>query len=292
MSSGKSFLPTPVSEFIDFLHGKTVPVYGNSKETVSALSSFLYTRLRQQYAEFLSIRMKSSQHLTESESIQDVDIVNFLISVFPSPFDLIRKSPINDMIIQAFAQLNDITAMVLFQWLARYRESELDTLVNPSSQASQFERFSQSSVRTLLYQLLQDSCAFPYNINEEIVAQKCGEIKDAIVYDLKEYLSRLLINEANEARGNSRHTPPGPEVVSGGSNQQDGTRQHIEHKEWFLAWEDEFRGSALENLEVKLILNVQALQNEREDKRDMSRIIPIVQSSGTGKSRLAEQYTN
>jgi hypothetical protein len=79
-------------------------------------------------------------------------------------------------------------------------------------------------------------------------------------------------------------------VVSGGPNQQDGTSQDIEHSEWFLAWEDEFRGSALENLEVKLRLNVEALQSAREDKIGMSRIIPIVQSSGTGKSRLAEQY--
>ena len=83
---------------------------------------------------------------------------------------------------------------------------------------------------------------------------------------------------------------PGREIVSGGLNQQDATSQDIEYSEWFLAWKDEFRGSALENLEVKLSLNVQALRTAHEDKIDMSRIIPIVQSSGTGKSRLAEQY--
>ena len=93
-----------------------------------------------------------------------------------------------------------------------------------------------------------------------------------------------------QVQGDLRHSPPGGEVVSGGQNQQDGTSQDIEHSEWFLAWEDEFRGSALENLEVKLSLNVQALRTERKDKINMSRIIPIVQSSGTGKSRLAEQY--
>ena len=108
-----------------------------------------------------------------------------------------------------------------------------------------------------------------------------------------EYLRRLSISEANaqsQKEGDLKRSPSGRQIVSGGQNQQDSTSQDIEHSEWFLAWEDEFRGSALENLEVKLSLNVQVLRTARNDKIGMSRIIPIVQSSGTGKSRLAEQY--
>jgi hypothetical protein len=286
--SETSFLPTSVSKFIDFLEGEPVPDYGDPKETLDALYSFLHNSLRQQYIEFLSIRMKSLQHLTESESIQDVDIVNFLIRVFPSYFELSHPGPLCDM----FTRLGERSASVLFQWLIRYRTFELDTLVNLSSQTSQFQKFSQSLIRKLLYQLLQNGCAFRYNVDHENVVQNCDEIKDVILYDLMEYLRRLSIKEENKAQGDLKHSPPRDGVVSGGPNQQDGTSQDIQYSEWFLAWEDEFRGSALENLELKLSLNVQALKSNRKDKIEMSRIIPIVQSSGTGKSRLAEQYAN
>jgi hypothetical protein len=278
------FLSTSVSEFINFLKGEPVADYGDPKETLDALSSFLYNSLRQRYAEFLSIRMKSLQHLTESESIQDVDIVKFLIGVFPSILDMAQRGPLWDM----FIRLGERPASILFQLLTCYQESELDTLVNPSSKASQFQRFSQSSIFKPLYQLLRDGCEFRYNIDHENVVQTCHEIKDAILHDLMEYLRRLSIDEQKETQRNLKRSPPGAE----GPNQQNSTSQNIQQSEWFLAWEDEFRGSALESLEVKLSLNVQALRTGQPDKISMSRIIPIVQSSGTGKSRLAEQYVN
>ena len=59
-------------------------------------------------------------------------------------------------------------------------------------------------------------------------------------------------------------------------------------EEWDAAWDTEFRGHVLKRLELKLHLNVQAVTND-ENKRYMSRIIPVVQASGTGKSRLAEE---
>lgn len=59
-------------------------------------------------------------------------------------------------------------------------------------------------------------------------------------------------------------------------------------EEWDYAWQTEFHGSVLRRLEKKLCLNVHAV-TEDKNKRLMSRIIPAVQSSGTGKSRLAEE---
>jgi hypothetical protein len=287
-SASASFLPTSVSEFIDFLNGKTVPVYDDSKETlIDVLSSLIHIGLRHQYAELL--RMKSLQQRKESEFIGDMDVIDFLIRVFPTASVISRPGPIRDTL----NSISQISVDVLFGWLTRYRESELDTLKNPSSQVPLFGIFSQSPVRTLLYFLLEYASAFDSTIDDENVLQSCNEIRDAILKDLMEYLERFSISEANarsQKQGDLKHSPSGHGIVFGGQNQQDGTSQDIEHSEWFLAWEDEFRGSALENLEVKLTLNVQALQTSHKDKIEMSRIIPIVQSSGTGKSRLAEQY--
>ena len=84
---------------------------------------------------------------------------------------------------------------------------------------------------------------------------------------------------------------PVPSMV--GSFEKVSTRpafSTIPQGEWRNAWTSEFRGHVLESLELKLDLNVQAVWNDG-DREIMSRIIPVVQASGTGKSRLAEEYT-
>ena len=289
MSSAKaSFLPTSVSVFIDYLNGKPSSAYdGSGENLLRVLCSAVEGGLRQQYDEFRSRRMKERK---EVELIRDIDVVNFLISVLPSVFGLGHPGPLQT----TFNQLSKTSYEVLFEWFTAYRKSELDPLEKPSSQSPQFEIFSKSSVRPLLHSLLEGSRTSRHIIDDRDFAQKCNEIKDAILSDLLEYLRRLSIDEATakpqSQRSSKRSTPEG-EVVTGHQNQQDAISQAIQHSEWFGAWEDKFRGSALENLEVKLSLNVQALRTSRDDKIGMSRIVPIVQSSGTGKSRLAEQYT-
>jgi hypothetical protein len=53
----------------------------------------------------------------------------------------------------------------------------------------------------------------------------------------------------------------------------------------------EYRGDALEDLKLKL----QSLCDEvksvaREEGRTLSRLVPVVRSSGAGKSRLADEF--
>jgi len=56
------------------------------------------------------------------------------------------------------------------------------------------------------------------------------------------------------------------------------------------AWKDKFHGEALGNLQKKLNLHVSSVTDpNKRSKHNMSRIIPVVQASGTGKSRLAEE---
>lgn len=62
----------------------------------------------------------------------------------------------------------------------------------------------------------------------------------------------------------------------------------IPETEWDEAWRAEFCGNVLDRLELKLHLNVSAVTSNNS-KIYMSRIIPVVQASGTGKSRLAEE---
>ena len=69
------------------------------------------------------------------------------------------------------------------------------------------------------------------------------------------------------------------------------TQQNVNticQRAWKEAWKSELRGDVLRRLELKLHFNLVAVVNEKA-KANMSRIIPVVQSSGTGKSRLAEE---
>ena len=79
-------------------------------------------------------------------------------------------------------------------------------------------------------------------------------------------------------------------------NTQEGWATKLFPEDWQYAWKQPFRGKSLMLLKQKLALNVDALQRAKRPSRtgisklEMSRIIPIIQSSGTGKSRLAEEY--
>ena len=94
--SKPSFLPTSVSEFIDFLEGETVPAYGDSKETLDALSSFLYNSLRQQYTEFLSIQMKSLQQRKRVGPYKTWISSTFSLKFFLLIFDIVHPGPLRD----------------------------------------------------------------------------------------------------------------------------------------------------------------------------------------------------
>jgi len=78
-------------------------------------------------------------------------------------------------------------------------------------------------------------------------------------------------------------------LVSDGQHDLDMAQYVIGKRVWEDAWVEQYRGNALFHLETKLQLNVHALGLADDITSSMSRIIPIVQSSGTGKSRLAEE---
>jgi len=67
------------------------------------------------------------------------------------------------------------------------------------------------------------------------------------------------------------------------------TEGDIGSKGWQSAWNHPFHGDSLDLLETRLQLHADAIKNGGE-KAKMSRIMPVVQASGTGKSRLAEEY--
>jgi hypothetical protein len=119
-------------------------------------------------------------------------------------------------------------------------------------------------------ELLRSSESTPLSVDE---------ISDIL---LRQYLRSL----EEDASGDNSEFPPHislPATTRIMDNVSD-----IGREEWDRAWTGEFRGNVLKKLEAKLRLNVHAVTKD-VGKETMSRIIPVVQSSGTGKSRLAEE---
>lgn len=110
---------------------------------------------------------------------------------------------------------------------------------------------------------------------EDVVRATLDKISSTL---LEWYLTSLdaLASKEKDMQGGFCETPTREPVST------------IPQTEWDEAWRAEFCGNVLDRLELKLHLNVSAVAND-ENKMFMSRIIPVVQASGTGKSRLAEE---
>lgn len=117
--------------------------------------------------------------------------------------------------------------------------------------------------------------------DDEVVQAVLNRISDTL---FNWYLESLRLLASKERAACQPEFPPSFQ----GHIQPHENMSAIPLGEWDAAWDTEFRGDVLKRLELKLHLNVEAVTNDN-NKRDMSRIIPVVQSSGTGKSRLAQE---
>jgi hypothetical protein len=116
-------------------------------------------------------------------------------------------------------------------------------------------------------------------IDSQIVGKSPIQQKDIVVQFFARFLAEL----------NSLPKLPVTESLSGRMGRRtQGNVYTFPLEVWEEAWQSPFHGDVLKRLELKLHSNSVMVVTEAE-KEYMSRIIPVVQSSGTGKSRLAEE---
>jgi hypothetical protein len=109
------------------------------------------------------------------------------------------------------------------------------------------------------------------------------EISQELLPCMRRHVTDLKVEEMTR-RFKELHVP-----VHGMNSQEGLDGDLLPWKEWQDAWNQPFQGEALAALTTKLQLNAQAIRTDPK-KEQMSRIIPVVQASGTGKSRLSEEY--
>ena len=257
-------LPTTVGEFCDFLDGKSVAPYGDMGPTVTDILQ-------------RTVRLAIYQELSTRTPGDGTDEFEFLHSTV---FSMLHPLLLRAEIASVLAPIAGNVALVVRRACAAWIHSFAAHLPQSSDEKSNV--LSNPQVLSLIKNLLQD-CD-----NGETPAQteefRLIEISRELVLCMRRHLTDLKdVEEA--ARGFTELR-----ISVRGMNLQEGLDGDLlSWGGWQDAWKQPFRGQALAALETKLQLNAHAIRTDF-NKEQMSRIIPVVQASGTGKSRLAEEY--
>ena len=259
----KSFaLLTTAEAFVQFLNGEPEENYGDKGTIV--LDALKRT-----------IRFAIHEVLGGRATGTSIDVYRFLRRVFYK-----LSSPLDTALISALGPIDDALFEVIYTACQNWAQSFADIYLPQSKDQPSLVPTSQ--VPSLVQNLLQDidKGHTPASENDDRIFRISGELLSC----MRQYLEDLK-NEEELARSTEHSLA----LTVRGMDMQEGLDGDLlDPEDWQRAWNQPFRGRALDALETKLQLNADAIRTD-DKKAEMSRIIPVVQSSGTGKSRLSEE---
>jgi hypothetical protein len=255
-------LPTTVGVFYDFLDGESVAPYGDMGTTVIDILQ-------------RTVRLAIYQALSRTPSIRTDEFEFLRCRVFPM-LALLLSSEMTSVLPPINVNVALVVRLACYEWASSFAAHL------PRSSDEKSSVLSNSQVLSSVKNLLQDcdEGKAPTQIEEF----RLIEISQELLLCMRRHLTDLKDVEETARRFTELR------VSVRGMNSQEGLDGDLlPWKEWQDAWNQPFRGQALAALETKLQLNAQAIRTDIK-KEQMSRIIPVVQASGTGKSRLSEEY--
>ena len=264
------FSKTDFRAFKRYLEGHyTEPYGGQGKES------------RDRFIQLLAKAVAEAQrpsHRDSSDPDKSIDVVEFLWHVF---------NQLGLALVQQASLFGRPVYPSFLHWITSFMSGAL--LTNSDSASNVPIGLHEASYDTI-ESFLEDY--FHGNLDQSELATRTNQIVDDLVRWMEGFLSRLVSEQGVQDKESSGRVFARPADL----NCQEGwvTKPCLE--DWQNAWRQPFRGNSLMFLKQKLALNVNALQRGRKPssgkitKLEMSRLIPIVQSSGTGKSRLAQEY--
>lgn len=255
-----SQFPTTVESFIAYLNGNEIAEYGKDGTTVMIHLMDIVTEYLQSE---LTERRRSNLYWQHSDPFEAVHLQSLLRRILEDLKMALREINIRSSVIKACEV-----------WYLQFDKDHI--LSEHTKEFVQFESELHNIVNDIevLRTLLR---------NSQGELSKCNPNFNKVADDIKKHFYGHL--ESLNEREKRLLNPGG----YGRMNMQDSIRSQLDYSTWQTAWKQPFHGTALKSLETKLARNVEALIKSEPGKAEMSRIIPIVQSSGTGKSRLAEE---
>ena len=265
-------LPTTVAAFIRFLEGDSVEPYGdNGTAVIDALRSAVQAAIYEGLGNAVRQRRAGTR----------IDEVQFLrrhvFHTLQTPFVSALTSHLSSIDDNVFDVIVDCCLFTCSSFVMVHLTS---------SSENNLSLISSSPLLSLVSKLLQD--CHKGEAPTQVDDYRAVKISEELLLCIRKYLADLKDDEDMAQQAESLTLKPRASVR--GNNMQealDGDLLGLQ--EWQNAWNQPFRGRALHVLETKLQLNAHAIRND-DKKEQMSRIIPVVQASGTGKSRLSKEY--
>jgi hypothetical protein len=262
-------LPTTLDEFIDFLNGDPVDPYGN-------MGTIVLDALQDAIQRALYDGLKSA--LLQKEPGCPIDIFSFMrVKVF-----FMLANPL-ESILRDRLDVNRANVGIIIDACFSLVSSFVQCRLIPPSKGTP-DPVSEPPGLRMVKDLLADCDNGNAPTQEDDI--RIVRISEYLVISMSNYLLDLKNEDelAQRAKQSLIFTP-----VSG-KDMQDGRDGGLfDLGDWQRAWNKPFQGNALAALETTLQLHAHAIRSDHNKKLQMSRVIPVVQASGTGKSRLAEE---
>jgi len=257
MTNSHLDIPTTIADFISFLEGDAVEPYGDQGTTVlDTLRTTLQTAI---YKELGNPIIEG----TPIDDFQSHVLTNHFARLFRPALRV--QFPSVDLQKEIFDSC--------YSWVQHFYTASNHTPI----------LISKPQVLSLVKTLFED-CAngmAPVEPSDDRIAK----ISEEFLLCLREYLADLR----KQQELSHQMEPVTFESVQGDCMQERIDDGLLNTEAWQNAWNQEFRGKSLLALQTKLQLHAEAIKTGGT-RAKMSRIIPVVQASGTGKSRLAEEY--
>ena len=269
-------LPTSIPESKDFLQGKHVDAYADD-------GADLWIKVKTAFAKRLVIAFMGVKALGDLGNLPLPTTISHAIKYLAAYVE------------HTLAVEDVVRGFIKSTWLPDF--SAMVKGASPEPNSSKSHKFNKglTALQELVNRHLSD-----HTLHEEEGNRILEELGAIWSDHLLEHLDDI------HATQSPRMTPNYGGLIAGLQNSTDRLKSQFDENLWENAWAGHYRGDALFHLETKLQLNVNAIidprtknrtksrttdrRTDRTRDRTMSRIIPIVQSSGTGKSRLAEEY--
>jgi hypothetical protein len=258
-------LPTTVGDFCSFLDGNSVSPYGGmGKAVIDAVQKTIYA------AVYRGVKLHehgTSIPINEFRFLKHMLFAGVIYNITPASFP---------------GLIGDVNAIfqACHQWTTTFNDSQLNVLNEEIPNV-----IAESQLLSLIKNLRQD--CDQGRIPTQIDDIRLTNISHELLSCMRQYLTNLKDDEEYSKKLAS---------IDGGvrgMNVHLGVDRGIILPEvWADAWDYPYHDKPLTALEAILHIYAEAIENSDETNvYKMSRIIPVVQASGTGKSRLSEEYS-
>jgi len=275
--------PDDAADLLRYLHGHTVEHIGNDgKKTRAAVTTFLHNRLQTAIDKYKQGTKEATRKRTHSNTNPLYSVTLGPNGVFFQNFEIPETLP---EFPSAEGGLDGDPDKRCRAWITKFSSTQDDIARSEGGFPSKrihidTSNSDTSSTASPISRCLLLSSQFELEKHLDILLASEGHALIHALRDFSERLCNVMIRWLENLSGVPVKNLDQPEEQT----LSDRTKRQT-FDGWQDAWATDYRGNALRHLENKLTQLSLDVRNQ-----SVSRLIPVVQASGAGKSRLAEMY--